>query len=82
MTKHPAKRLGCVKDHGGEKAILNNPFFHEKIDWDLLEKRQIKPPFKPKIVSVKWNVCLRFIRDKVYCKSQSFNATHADGVIS
>lgn len=51
MTKHPAKRLGCVKDHGGEKAILNNPFFHEKIDWDLLEKRQIKPPFKPKIKS-------------------------------
>lgn len=51
MTKNPAKRLGCVKDHGGEKGILTNPFFHEKIDWDLLEKRQIKPPFKPKIVS-------------------------------
>lgn len=51
MTKNPAKRLGCVKDHGGEKGILTNPFFHEKIDWDLLEKRQIKPPFKPKIKS-------------------------------
>ncbi|XP_048732224.1 calcium-independent protein kinase C-like isoform X2 [Ostrea edulis] len=51
MTKNPAKRLGCVKEHGGEKAILTNPFFHDKIDWDLLEKRQIKPPFKPKIKS-------------------------------
>jgi novel protein kinase C epsilon type len=53
MTKNPAKRLGCVKEHGGEKAILTNPFFHDKIDWDLLEKRQIKPPFKPKIVSIR-----------------------------
>lgn len=44
-----------MKDHGGEKAILTNPFFHEKIDWDLLEKRQIKPPFKPKIVSGQCN---------------------------
>jgi hypothetical protein len=33
MTKSPAKRLGCVKAHGGERAILVHPFFHDKIDW-------------------------------------------------
>ncbi|CAH1792083.1 unnamed protein product [Owenia fusiformis] len=51
MTKNPGKRLGCVKNHGGERAILIHPFFHEKIDWEALEERKVKPPFKPKIKS-------------------------------
>ncbi|XP_052767110.1 calcium-independent protein kinase C-like isoform X2 [Mya arenaria] len=51
MTKNPAKRLGCFKTHGGEKAILVHPFFHEKINWELLEQKAVKPPFKPKIKS-------------------------------
>ncbi|CAG2208563.1 PRKCE [Mytilus edulis] len=51
MTKNPTKRLGCVKQQGGEKAILVHPFFHEKIDWEALEQRKVKPPFKPKIKS-------------------------------
>ncbi|CAL1536968.1 unnamed protein product [Lymnaea stagnalis] len=49
MTKNPAKRLGCVTSQGCEKAILVHPFFHEKIDWEALEQRKVKPPFKPKI---------------------------------
>ncbi|XP_059173318.1 calcium-independent protein kinase C [Physella acuta] len=49
MTKNPAKRLGCVTTQGCEKAILLHPFFHEKIDWEALEQRKVKPPFKPKI---------------------------------
>ena len=52
MTKSPHKRLGCVKSHGGESAIRVHAFFHEKIDWDALENRQVEPPFKPKIVSI------------------------------
>ena len=52
MTKNPVKRLGCVKAHGGERAILIHPFFHEKIDWEALEERKVKPPFKPRIVSL------------------------------
>jgi len=52
MTKSPSKRLGCVKSHGGESAIRLHAFFHEKIDWDALELRQVEPPFKPKIVSI------------------------------
>jgi hypothetical protein len=51
MTKNPAKRLGCVKSQGEEKAILIHPFFQEKIDWESLEQRKVKPPFRPKIVS-------------------------------
>ncbi|KAL4237546.1 Calcium-independent protein kinase C [Mactra antiquata] len=51
MTKNPVKRLGCVKNHGGENAILVHPFFHEKINWELLEQKAVKPPFKPKIKS-------------------------------
>ena len=57
MTKNPAKRLGCVKAHGGERAILVHPFFNEKIEWELLEERKVKPPFRPKIVS---SFCLGF----------------------
>jgi len=51
MTKSPSKRLGCVKSHGGESAIRLHAFFHDKIDWNALELRQVDPPFKPKIVS-------------------------------
>jgi len=50
MTKSPVKRLGCVKAHGGERAILVHPFFNDKIDWEALEECKVKPPFKPKIV--------------------------------
>ncbi|XP_055333340.1 calcium-independent protein kinase C-like isoform X2 [Paramacrobiotus metropolitanus] len=50
MTKNPVKRLGCVQVQGYEKAILVHPFFRE-IDFESLEQRKIKPPFKPKIKS-------------------------------
>lgn len=49
MTKNPMKRLGCMQSQNGEDAIRAHPFF-VKIDWEALEARQIKPPFKPKIV--------------------------------
>lgn len=52
MTKNPNKRLGCVTANGGEEAIKRHPFFLNKIDWIALEERQIKPPFKPKIVNI------------------------------
>jgi len=50
MTKNPAKRLGCVQSHGGERAILVHAFFNNKIDWNALEEKRIPPPFRPKIV--------------------------------
>ena len=51
MTKDPSRRLGCVPSKGNERAILNHPFFKE-IDWAALEARKVKPPFRPKIVSI------------------------------
>jgi len=50
MTKNPAKRLGCVQSHGGERAILVHAFFSNKIDWNALEEKRLQPPFRPKIV--------------------------------
>ena len=50
MTKNPARRLGCVVSQGVEAAIRIHPFFKE-IDWEALESRKVKPPFRPKIVS-------------------------------
>jgi hypothetical protein len=50
MTKNPLRRLGCVQSQGSEDAIRAHPFFRE-IDWDALEARKVKPPFKPRIVS-------------------------------
>ncbi|XP_023215923.1 calcium-independent protein kinase C-like isoform X4 [Centruroides sculpturatus] len=48
MTKNPAKRLGCIASQNGEQTILNHSFFKD-MDWDALEARKVKPPFKPKI---------------------------------
>lgn len=50
MTKNPLKRLGCMEANGGANAIRAHPFFTD-IDWEALEARRVKPPFKPKIVS-------------------------------
>ena len=51
MTKNPAKRLGCVAAQGGEAAIKQHVFFKD-IDWEALLDRRVKPPFRPKIVSM------------------------------
>ncbi|XP_012254894.2 protein kinase C isoform X2 [Athalia rosae] len=52
MTKNPAKRLGCVVANGGENAIRVHAFFRD-MDWEALEARRLKPPFKPKIKNKK-----------------------------
>ncbi|XP_026287482.1 protein kinase C isoform X3 [Frankliniella occidentalis] len=52
MTKNPAKRLGCVASQGTEAAIRTHPFFRD-MDWEALECRRVKPPFKPKIKNKK-----------------------------
>ena len=51
MTKNPTMRLGSPSQ-GGEHAILRHPFFKE-IDWTQLNHRQVEPPFRPRIVSVR-----------------------------
>lgn len=49
MTKNPNLRLGSLAQ-GGENTILRHPYFKE-LDWDLLNQRQMEPPFRPRIVS-------------------------------
>lgn len=58
MTKNPKMRLGSSA-LGGERIILLHPYFKE-LDWDLLNQRQIEPPFRPRIVSVE--ICYWIIR--------------------
>ncbi|KAJ8411719.1 hypothetical protein AAFF_G00153570 [Aldrovandia affinis] len=48
LTKNPLRRLGCVATSGGENAIPSHPFF-STIDWEKLNRRELEPPFKPRI---------------------------------
>lgn len=49
LNKNPADRLGCSRE-GAFMDIVNHPFF-KQIDWDLLEQKQVTPPFKPRLDS-------------------------------
>lgn len=44
LEKQPRERLGCQENAFGD--IVNHPFF-QSIDWELLEQKQISPPFRP-----------------------------------
>ncbi|KAJ8288967.1 hypothetical protein COCON_G00016260 [Conger conger] len=48
LTKNPLRRLGCVPSDGGENAIVSHSFFMG-IDWEKLNRRELEPPFKPRI---------------------------------
>lgn len=85
MTKNCLKRLGCTAS--GEQSILDHPFFRD-VDWIRLEARQIEPPFKPDIVSIRDDCPLVYVlflcrvvlgkRSKKTAESGSFsnNETH------
>ena len=47
LVKDPKKRLGC-SETSGEEDVRSHPFFR-RIDWDKIAKRDVQPPFKPKI---------------------------------
>lgn len=47
LNRDPSRRLG-VK---GAQEIKQHPFFHKHIDFKLLAKKKIQPPFKPSVAS-------------------------------
>jgi serum/glucocorticoid-regulated kinase 2 len=47
LNRNPAKRLGAK----GADEIKKHPFFDKHIDFKLLAKKRIQPPFKPSVVS-------------------------------
>jgi len=49
LNKNPADRLGCNRDHGFME-IMTHPFF-KTIEWELLEQKQIPPPYRPRLES-------------------------------
>ncbi len=48
LEKDPQKRLGTPGCSAGD--IIDQPFF-KSINWDRLDRKDIEPPFKPKVVS-------------------------------
>jgi len=49
LNKNPADRLGCNREHGFME-IMTHPFF-KTIEWELLEQKQIPPPYRPRLES-------------------------------
>jgi serine/threonine protein kinase len=47
LDKNPSTRIGCVKERG-ILDIKEHPWFAE-IDWDKLAKKQLTPPYQPKL---------------------------------
>ncbi|OJD27713.1 AGC/AKT protein kinase [Blastomyces percursus] len=48
LNRNPKHRLGATDD---AKELMAHPFFHD-VDWDALAKKNVAPPFKPKLKSV------------------------------
>merc|ERR1719233_2546049 len=49
LNKNPADRLGCHRDSGFAE-IMTHAFF-KTIEWELLEQKQIPPPYRPRLES-------------------------------
>ena len=49
LNKNPVERLGC-HPQTGFSDIMSHPFYRS-INWEQLEQKQIKPPYKPELKS-------------------------------
>ncbi|KAL4933651.1 serine/threonine protein kinase SCH9 [Aspergillus undulatus] len=48
LNRNPKHRLGAQDD---AKELMAHPFFHD-VDWEALGRKEVIPPFKPKLDSV------------------------------
>ncbi|MFH4974398.1 hypothetical protein AB6A40_001107 [Gnathostoma spinigerum] len=50
LNKEPSKRLGCKEDiDEALEDMKMHTFFRNSIDWELLENRQVPPPYNPSV---------------------------------
>ncbi|KAF7992763.1 hypothetical protein HCN44_005107 [Aphidius gifuensis] len=50
LCKDPTERLGCGHGQAAFLDIVSHPFF-KSIEWESLEKKQVTPPYKPRLDS-------------------------------
>uniref|UniRef100_A0ABD2WU60 protein kinase C n=1 Tax=Trichogramma kaykai TaxID=54128 RepID=A0ABD2WU60_9HYME len=50
LSKEPAERLGCGRSPNAFLEIMTHPFF-KPIDWEMLEQKQVTPPYRPRLDS-------------------------------
>ncbi|XP_044592863.1 atypical protein kinase C isoform X3 [Cotesia glomerata] len=50
LCKEPNERLGCGRGPSAFLDIVGHPFF-KAIDWEMLEQKQVTPPYKPRLDS-------------------------------
>ncbi|KAF8638316.1 hypothetical protein AX17_002336 [Amanita inopinata Kibby_2008] len=55
IERDPSVRLGCGRHGKGFQDIKRHPWF-STIDWDKLEKKEIKPPFVPNMQQANFDV--------------------------
>ncbi|CAJ0577852.1 unnamed protein product, partial [Mesorhabditis spiculigera] len=54
LNKDPGERLGCNRDI--DQSLIDmqeHQFFKGHIDWELLEQRQVKPPYNPQVAGIR-----------------------------
>ncbi|QQP52341.1 Protein kinase C, partial [Caligus rogercresseyi] len=49
LNKNPVDRLGCHADSGFMEIMTHS--FYKTIEWELLEQKQIAPPYRPRLES-------------------------------
>ncbi|KAI0784196.1 kinase-like protein [Abortiporus biennis] len=55
IERNPKQRLGCKNRCGSFDDIQNHPWF-KPIDWDLLENKEVQPPFVPDMKKANFDV--------------------------
>jgi len=50
LDKDASKRLGSLEANHSAEDVIRHPFF-SSMDWCKLERRELEPPYMPRVVS-------------------------------